>query len=275
LWRGVIPMTTAVNQKSVDEMKAELKQAIEEQIREREFKPSLINALDQACDVLHLESRASTLTSIIGVLDAEELPIDEAIMKRSEDFEDEAEGLRATFSSKIDEALEEMTQWHALKFIHAYINFQDLAVGDLSQFSFMVECMTDDQKERLYDILISEEIKQAGDRDNVTMFIGRAGYSMEFAKERNFFELTETQMAKVKPFLDFLSKYLKTFNGYAKSRAGWFEELYGKDFTGKDKLVNNYASQTVRSVLQYQGWNEETFKAAVEDLSAIIKEINN
>lgn len=269
-------MTATVNQKSLDEMKAELQKAIEEQIQEREFKQTLIDALDQACDVLHLEGRASTLTSIIGILDAEGLPIDEEIMKRSEDFEDEATSLRATFSERIDAALEEMTQWHALKFIHAYINFQDLAVGDLSQFSFMVECMTEEQKAKLYDILISEEIKQSGDRDNVKMFIGRAGYSLDFAKERNFFELNEVKMAKVKPFLDFLSKYLKTFNSYAKSRADWFYELNdGRDFTGKDKLVNNYASQTVRSILQYQGWDEETFKAAVEDMAAIIKEINN
>jgi hypothetical protein len=264
---------TAVNQKSLDEMKAELQKAIDEQIQEREFKQTLIDALDQSCEVLHLEGRAATLTSIIGVLSMEELPIDEEIIKRSEDFEDEAASLRATFHEKIDAALEDMTQWHALKFIQSYIKFQDLAVGELSQFSFMVECMTDEQKAKFYDIVHSEEIKQSGDRDNVVLFVNRAGYSLDFAKEKNFFEVSEAQMSKVKPFIDFLSKYLKTYNGYAKSRVKWFESLYEMDLAGKDKLVAKYADAAVRGSLITDGSDQELYKAAVQDMIAVINSI--
>jgi len=251
---------TAMSERELKKIQADLAAAIEEQRKENAFKPSLIETLDAASHIINLERRAEKLTEVIGVLEAEEMEIPKELIARAEDFEDEAHILRSQVRKKFDAALEDMNQEHLLKFAQAYFNMEDLP-----HFNYIVDHLSDSQKEKIYEILHSKETTDSWDEHLVYRFEKAVGYSLKFAKKNSMFDASDE---KLKPFIDFLDNYVKVFTDRIPARIEWLKTMENLNLS--EQLIIKYSDAAVRGLGIASSPEDENYKPAFEDFSKIL-----
>lgn len=252
---------TAMSERELKKIQADLAAAIEEQRKENQFKPSLIEALDAASEIINLERRAEKLTEVIGILEVEELDVPKGVIERAEDFEDDAHILKSQLRKKFDAALEEMKLEHLLKFAQAYFNIEHVP-----HFNYIVEHLTDSQKEKIYEILHSEEAKDNYDEHLVWRFEKEVGYSLKFAKQNKMFDESDE---KLKPFVEYLDKYVKVYTEKVPARIEWLKTMQTLNLS--EQLMFKYSDAAVRGLGIASSPDEEVYKPAFEDFKKILE----
>lgn len=251
-----------VTEKTLEDIKKEIAEVIREQQEDNAFRESLVEVLQDASDVIAFDAKASNLAIAIGILEMEEIEVPDAAFLKTEEYDYHMEELVANLSEKLDIALSEMKQEHMLKFAQAYFN-----IANVPNFKYIVEIMNDEQKEKVYDVLRSETFRNDYDNNLAWRFEKELNYSLKFAKEKGIFTLTE----ELKPFEEFLDKYVKVYAEQIPPTIEWLKTL--ADLNLNEKLIVRYADAAVRRLKIGENHEDPIYKEAHQDFTKILNEL--
>lgn len=254
---------TAMSERELKKIQDELAKVIEEQRKENEFRPSLIDALNAASQIINFERRAERLTQAIGVLTMEEIEVPYEAVSLAEDFENDASILNAQLNRKVDNALAEMNQEHLLKFAQMYFN-----ILEVPHFTYIVDHFTEGQKEQVYEILHSEKAKDDYDEQLIWRFEKSIGYSLTFAKEKG---LVDTSDQELTPFIEYLDKYVPVYSEKIPASLEWLKTLAQLNLS--EKLMMKYSDAAVRRLGIAESPDEEKYMPALEDFKKILEDL--
>lgn len=248
----------------VKDHKKALADLIKQQIDEKqELKNAVkaLNAIEHSASILEAKSRLERMENILLALQEEELPILPEYQERIKELGEEIDEKQAKLPDLITEAIQEMDRDALLTFIDEALSYKKN-----EEFKYMVENFTDEHRERVYDIIHSEEIKDKDHQEAIHRFESLMGLSMNIIEREYLKDLDPS----LEPFRAFIAKYVTKFDGRVNAQLELMKTW--KDFNFDERLIARHSESTIRRFgIDKQG--EEIAKQAFEEFREILTSI--
>ena len=262
-------------QKTQEELMQDLNNAIKEQLVDTQ---EMIDLLDHTASILSEREKVQTYKSMIAFLQDEGVDFPSSFASIQAGHQSTSEELLEQLPGHIDKAFADITQIQMIRFVSDYrpgdVRPDDQVKNPKERLKrqaarFIVNHMSDEQKENLYYLIRKERIENAEQRQVVREFDEVVGYPFEFARRTILSKLDQD----LNPVYDVISKYA---SGYTKAIGDSFEhmiELKDRDFKFNAKRILDQAKTALRRFHIFKEEDTKEFRVAVtKEFAAVYAE---
>lgn len=265
------------NQKEKNDAWEKMVNHVKSEMEDNRFTEKIIEAVQLSKELLESKIKVVNFKKIITFLETEELDVPEDYRNKQSDYEVKITELEPKIPEKIAIAFEDLTQRRLLQLISYYKPSDDRKDEEISElekrlqrqtFRYIVSLFTNEQKEKVYEILHSAEIKDWHERTSAKDFEEVIGYSINFARKNILKDVPE----ELEPFIDFCDKYMDSYNSSIAESISWFIEF--EDANLNDKRINDRANKVLGRLGFKKGKDkneEEKLKQMGEELLSFMK----
>lgn len=256
----------------VEKTTTEVMKEINDYIKEQRIDTQeMINLLDHTASIFDANHKIKVYDDVFAFLSAEQVEIPSVYSDKQAKYKSSSESLLAALPDRIHAAFHIITQRQLIRFISDYrpgdVRPDDQVKDPKERLQrqtarFIVNQLTDVQKENIYHLIRSEKIENPENAEVVKEFDEVVGYPFEFARK--------TILKDLDPDLDVIYDVIAKYaEGYTKSIGDTLENMVDqkdRNFNFNSKRIIEH-SQTAMRRFNITFKNEELHKEASKEFA--------